>query len=640
MGVVFYIVFLFIGFLYVHLFCEDKNIYMRIWLGGLVGTLALMFGIVPVALVLGFTLPAHLVLFVLFCLPLVYFGIKKKKENFLREKLKELRCLTAKDGEMPHLIFILVILPISVLTWVLLTNHIMAPYEGGGIASGQSTYGDLAMHMGIITSVADRGVFPPAHNLLAGVRLNYPFLVDTLSSSLYLLGGGLRAAILVPSYVMTLLLTMGFYFLAYRLTDRKAAAILATILFFLGGGFGFAYFFEGAKEDPTKFTMIFNDYYHTPTNYNEMNIRWANPICDMIVPQRTTMAGWTYLVFALWWLLKAMQEKKRQNFIWMGILAGCMPMIHTHSFMALGVISAVLLVYDLIFSADRKACLINWCFYGGIAVVMALPQLLFWTLGQAGAEGFVQFHFNWVNTKDPYLWFWIKNWGIAFLIVIPAFLYASKRNKAVLLGGAVIFLIAELVLFQPNPYDNNKLFFVTYMLVLCIGSGYLVHMYEKLNGVRGRAFLAALVIAAGTLSGILTIGREQKSGAMYRTFTEEDMAYAEFVEENTESDAVFAAYYGHLSPTAVLAGRQMFYGGDLWMGSHGYGTLAQERKEIVADLYAADSTEELVQLAEENDISYIVLSQSERDNFDVNDDAFEGLTEVYNENGYCLYRVN
>lgn len=80
MGVVFYIMFLLIGFLYVHMSCEDRNIYMQIWLGGLIGTLALMFGIVPVALVLGFTIPAHLVLFVIFCLPLYLFWHKEKKK--------------------------------------------------------------------------------------------------------------------------------------------------------------------------------------------------------------------------------------------------------------------------------------------------------------------------------------------------------------------------------------------------------------------------------------------------------------------------------------------------------------------------------------------------------------------------------
>lgn len=636
MGTVFYIAFLVIGFAYAHLFCEDKNIYKNIWLGGLLGTLALMFGTVPVASVMGFTVPAHLVLFVIFCLPVIYYGIRNKKYKVLAAEIKE---KTGKTGEMTHAVFFTVILPVSFLIWVLLTNHIMAPFDGGGIAAGQSTYSDLPMHMGIAASVAERGVFPPQHNLLSGMRLDYPFLVDTLSSSLILMGSGQRTAMLVPSYMMSMLLVMGFYFLAYRITSRKAASVLAVVLFFIGGGFGFSYFFEGAKENPQKFTMIFNDYYHTPTNYNEMNIRWANPICDMIVPQRTTMAGWTYLISALWLLLKAMDKKKRRYFIAVGVLAGCMPMIHTHSFMALGIISAALMVYDLISAKDKKECFLNWACYGVLAAAAAIPQLIFWTFDQAGADGFLKWHFNWVNSKDPYLWFWIKNWGIAALLAVPAFLHTSKTNKALLLGGAVLFAFAEFVLFQPNPYDNNKLFFVTYMLIVCVMSGYLLYLYEKLRGVRGRAFMAALIIAAGTLSGVLTIGREQKSAAMYRMFSEKDIKYAEFVKGNTESDAVFAAWYGHLSPTAALAGRQVFYGGDLWMGAHGYSALTKERKSVLSGVYNASSSAEAKLIAKENDISYILCSPIEREKFKVNNNIFAGMEKIYDADGYQLYKV-
>lgn len=635
MGIVIYAVFIILGFLTADLLYKEKGIYFRAWVGGLIGTLVLMWGIIPFAFLFGFSILAHIILLVAFAG--VYAGVFVWKKHTVSEYKRLFR--REENPPMTHLIFLCVILPVSIIMWVLLTNHILAPIDGG-VASGQSTYGDLAMHMGIITSVAERGVFPPAHNLIDGYRLCYPFLVDTLSSSLYLFGTGLRAAILAPSYVMCILLAMGFYFLAYKLIGKRKVAVLATVLFFIGGGFGFSYFFEGAKADPTAFTRIFTDYYHTPTNYNEENIRWANAICDMIVPQRTTMAGWTYLMFALWALLDAIESKKTGRFVLLGLVAGCMPMIHTHSFMCLGIISAVMFVWYMIKAEDKKAEFKNWLIYGGIAVVMAVPQLFIWTFGQAGSEGFVKFQFNWVNEEDPYLWFWLKNWGIAALFAVPAFLAAKKEHKVLLVDGILIFAIAELILFQPNAYDNNKLFFVAYMLILIFISDYLFAIFDKFKGVKGRYFLAALVIAAGTLSGALTIGREYHSGYMYQTFSDADIEYAEFVKENTDSDGTFAAYYGHLNPTAVLAGRQMFYGGDLWMGSHGYGTVASERKEILEDLYSASSTDEARRIAEENSIEYIVLSNDELSNFDVNSSAIDGFEEIYNDNGFRLYRVN
>ncbi len=636
-GVLLYILFLLIGFAYANMYFKDKDIFFQAWTGGLIGTLGLMWGIIPFAFVFGFSIAAHLILLAVFIgAYILLFYLKKKSINQIKTNIR----YNKSEAPMTGLIFLCLILPISIIMWVLLTNHIMAPYEGGAVSTGQSTYGDLAMHMGIVTSVAERGVFPPSHNLLLGQRLGYPFLIDTLSSSLFLFGTPLRWAVLVPSYVCCLLLAMGFYYLSYKLVKRRSAAILATVLFFIGGGFGFAYFFEGAKADHTAFTKIFNDYYHTPTNYNEENIRWANPICDMIIPQRTTMAGWTYLTFTLWLLLDAWESKKRSAFIFLGVIAGCMPMIHTHSFMGLGIISVAAFVADMIMSKDKKNDFINWLCFGGITIAMALPQLFIWTFSQADSEGFVKFAPFWVNEQDPNFWFWIKNWGIAALFVVPAFLNTGKRNKIVMCGAALIFVIAELILFQPLPYDNNKLFFVSYMIFLIIISEYFLVLFDKLKGVKGRYFLAALVILAGTVSGALTIGREYHSGAMYQTFSKADIEYAEFVKDNTDKRGTFAAYYNHLNPTAVMAGRQMYFGGEMWMGSHGYGNLVSERKKVLNELYGSSDSEKLKSIARENNIDYVVLSNNELSNLKVNQSAFSGLDKIYDQGGIKLYKID
>ena len=58
--------------------------------------------------------------------------------------------------------------------------------------------------------------------------------------------------------------------------------------------------------------------------------------------------------------------------------------------MCLGIISAVMFVWYMIKAEDKKAEVKNWRDIRGIAVVMAVPQLLIWTFGQAGSEGFGQ----------------------------------------------------------------------------------------------------------------------------------------------------------------------------------------------------------------------------------------------------------
>ena len=633
-GILFYLVFLVIGYLYADWLFQEKGIYFRIWCGALIGNLALMAGIIPFAFLFGFTLLSHLLLLVVFLIPYLVLGVLKKapyQQLFRRQGAGE---------ELSHLMFACLILPVTLVICVLMTNHIMAPYGDGAIASGQSTYGDLAMHMGFITSIAEQQTFPPDYNLLAGVRLSYPFLIDSLSSSLCILGTGLRAAILLPGYVFALLLAMGFYFLAKQLTGRSSMACIATVIFFLCGGFGFAYFFEGAKADPTQFTRIFTEYYQTPTNFNDNNIRWSNTICDMIVPQRTTMAGWGVLFFALWLLVDALRTKKRSRYLLLGLVAGCMPMIHTHSFLALGIISAALLIVNLFGEKEKKNYLVNWCVYGGIALAMALPQLFLWTFGQTGGnESFLVPHFNWVNEKDPYLWFYIKNWGLVFLLAIPAFLNTSKENKKLFLGGALIFLIAEVIVFQPNYYDNNKLFYVTYMLAVILVSEYLVVLFEKLKGIRGRSVIAALVLLTMTLSGALTIGREYNSGAEYQTFSKQQIAFAEFVKENTDVHATFATSNTHLNPVAVLAGRNIFVGTSLYLYFHGLGEEMNRREAVLEELYSASTRDEAERIARENGIRYILLTASEEKQFQVNKTVLGGFETVYDQDSIKLYEV-
>ena len=63
-----------------------------------------------------------------------------------------------------------------------------------------------------------------------------------------------------------------------------------------------------------------------------------NILVDMLVPQRTFLAGWTVLMPALYLLLGATRSQRRLEFVATGLLAGCMLMINTHAFLALGLL--------------------------------------------------------------------------------------------------------------------------------------------------------------------------------------------------------------------------------------------------------------------------------------------------------------
>ena len=208
-------------------------------------------------------------------------------------------------------------------------------WEGGAVYSSQATYGDMSMHLSFLTSLANQGDFPPDYSLLPGARLSYPFLSDSISASLYLLGAPLWLAYQLPMWVAGAQVLFGIYAFFARMAPEKGRAALAWMFFVCNGGFGFLYFLGGGWEN---FTRIFTAFYETPTNLIGENIRWVNVLVDMMLPQRATLFGWAVLFPALYLLHRAVFGREPRCFLLVGLMAGAMPMVHTHSFLALGVI--------------------------------------------------------------------------------------------------------------------------------------------------------------------------------------------------------------------------------------------------------------------------------------------------------------
>lgn len=632
-GVIYYSYFLILGFLYSK-YLFQKNIYFHIWIGGIIGNLLLMVGIILPSFFFGFTLISHIIWIILVSIPFVILWKKRGFPSLIEKKKYN------KKDEMTKKIFIFTILPIFLLIAILLTNHILVPKENGTVAVGQSTYGDLNMHIGFITSIKEQQKFPPNYVFLSKTKLNYPFFVNMLSSSLYLLGSSLRLSILLPSYIICLLLVMGFYYLAHIITKNKKVSILATIFFFLGGGFGFFYFLDGSRENISYFTKIFTDFYHTPTNYNEVNIRWANPICDMIIPQRTTMAGWCMIMPCLYFLIEGCKTNNKKDFILLGILASTMPMIHTHSFLALGIISIGMFFTNFIPSKEKKKVFKNWFLYGIIVLLLAFPQLFLWTFQQTKDNNFfTRFRFNWVNTKDPYLWFYLKNWGMVALFFIPSFINANKTNKKIIISSILLMIVGELFLFQPNEYDNNKLLFISYMIFLINCCDYLYYIYQKLKGVPGRFYLVVVTIILFLLSGVLTIIREYKSEGEYETFNSDMIKMSNYIKKNTSKDSIFLTSTTHINPVATLAGRNIYVGSSLYVYFHGLGKEYQKRSNEVEKIYNSN-IEELREFCKKNHIDYIYIGTYEKGSLEINWDSINQLEKVVFFNEESLYKIN
>jgi hypothetical protein len=307
-----------------------------------------------------------------------------------------------------------------------------------------------------------------------------------------------------------------------------------------------------------------------------------------------------------------------RSLVLLGIWAGGLPLIHTHSFLALGLMSAGFLLYTLLHTPneEKMRSLLPWLIYGGIAIILAAPQLITWTFTQAsGSNHFLQFQFNWVNNPggggmiDFYLWFYIKNIGIPVILLLCALLEKNKRHRFLAAGAFMIFLAAEFIRFQPNEYDNNKLFYIWYMIGAILAADYAVTLFDRLKGLRGRYLLAVFAAVALFLSAGLTIVREAVSD--YQSFSKEDINAAAYIEEETPEHAVFlTGYEQHLNPVCSLAGRTIVCGTDLWLYFHGFDTTT--RKLDIIRFYSDPANN--LDVLKKYRVEYILISSYERNN--------------------------
>ncbi|MFL6336516.1 MAG: DUF4214 domain-containing protein [Pyrinomonadaceae bacterium] len=547
-----------------------------------------------------------------------------------RERLKTFG-LGAFKGRVPLGLAALLFVFAPVL-WSLFSTHTFAG-GAGGLYSGGSAWYDLSFHATLASSFAYGENFPPAYTPLAGEPLRYPFLPDFHAAALMTAGLSMRAAFLWTALPLALALVGIFYGFALRLAGGVRAAALATCLFLLNGGLGLLNLYGDWRESGRTFTEFWNA---LPVNYANdwaRGIHWTNIVTDTLLPQRAALYGLpagliVLTLFAIVW--REWQDESPDArvdvlLLTAGVLAGVLPLFHTHSYVAVGFVSAVLFLLR-----PRRA----WLWFWVPALLLASPQL-YGLARHAGVGQIVRLQPGWMGSDAPsFLFYLVRNFGVPLLLAVPAWLAAPRVWKSFYVAALLLLVFALTVVVSPNVFDNGKLTYYWHAFNSALVARWLVSLARAR---RPRVLLAPLALLLALISvatGVAALRAESRAGALL--FSESDLEAARFVREETAPRALFLTAPSFNQTAPALAGRAVVRGPTDWLWAHGYEFRAREAD--VRRIYAG--APDALELLSYYGVDYVYLGEAERRDLHADEAFFDAnLRAVYRAGGVAVYEV-
>ena len=528
------------------------------------------------------------------------------------------------------------------------------------LAHYNNTWSDWSFHASYTTTFVYGHNLPPQNPIFAGTPFRYTFAPDFASALLVAGGWSIPAALAWPSWAMTVLALSGLILWARRLTGGIGAGVIAVTLTLLGGGLGFWVFFDDAAR-----LGLINTLAHIPRTYDRScpdvtcispsyNVQWYNPILSYYLPQRSFVFGAAIVMAVLLLLTPPMLstpilrwretittirkswrrwtiKSEAVAFLTAGGLTGLLPFFHVHSIVVLGIVTVC---WALLF--PRPA----WLGFFAVTAVLAVPRLLMAVPGDPGAppdHQYPRWLIGWVSGADFPPWFWIKNTGLFWPLLLLALLSPLAlrgRIRLLIAPFGLVFLVANLIKFQPWDWDNSKLLVFWYLASGVAVGALLVRL--------ARAHLAGAVVAAAiwlslVASGVLSLLQYlPPQGPAYVWFTTEEVQLAEQVRQQTPPKAVFVTGEQPTNPIADLAGRSvlMSYPGWLWS----YGINYTQREADLARIY--NGGPQALDLLHHYHADYVVIGPNESSVFHPNVDYFRTQFRlVLHTASYEIYAV-
>jgi hypothetical protein len=422
--------------------------------------------------------------------------------------------------------------------------------------------GDICLHLTHINFLATNPPYWPENPIYAFDKLRYPIGIDIFNSELKLIGISPNLGIVLVAFLGSLLTLRALFLFG---------GPFATAAFLFNGGLAGFLFFES-------WPWHLEDY--------QADIAWKSIPLALFVTQRGLLyaipAG---LILITHWRRTMDSQTDRPHLPFWGewLLYCTMPLFHLHTFIFL---SFLLLWWFLFGNPNWRGHLIRlvafsvipatFFVYGvtGFGKTNALALEPGWT---AIAEAHEHWHRLWWFRQLPHglqvPTVWFLNFGFVLPLTIALLIFlcfprgidvwrTRFRMRQILLPAVAMFILCAFVRFAPWDWDNTKLFFWAYMLMMVA----IWEMFLSRWHLLIRLPVLFLLFFSGIISLIGGLAPDEENG--YGIGNQAEWTQVDDAIKGFSPEAVFAVYPTYNHP-ALVAGHRVVLGfpGHLW--SHG-----------------------------------------------------------------------
>lgn len=501
----------------------------------------------------------------------------------------------------------------------------------GAYFSAGTAWADMALHATLTNWFAFQSHFDLTNPIYSLQETTYPFLINFISGLYRRFGASLQFSL----WITAVPLVLSSFYLLGKITTRyfgsSAVGLLSIFLVFTTGS---AAGFLSAVRDWSTFPGTTLQFLQQMPDYGHLsveNMHWSNTITDMVLTQRGFVIGFAVWIACTWLFMHQFSQRQLPTLLKLAVIIGLLPVVHVHSF---AILFGVLLWVGAWLVWKKQLSLQLYFLSISIIIVLASGQL-WWQFSRTESESFTQFNWGWYTEPPESIgMFWIRHWGMYLLLLIgyPFLAHASKKLRTLLplwSALAMLFVLNNLIQFQPNLYDNSK-FLEAVQIFLCVSMAAVLVQFWK----RGASILVVVTVITLSSSGLLGLIREYQIS--YEIATVDEVQVAEQLITTTTSDDLFITGLIHNHPAMMLAGRKTLVGYPGWLWTHGINASVEEA--AVKTIYAGgEPAREMIQQYE---VAYVYISHHERGTLAVNEAFFaENYRTVAQSSGISGIRV-